>query len=155
MTRPQLEAGLRRLTDSLLGAMLGALVYAAWVLFVNWDAGHRIAMTAASFHWVMSTFLTYTGTGVMRQFYRLADRPRVGALLACGGGLLFTYALLISVHHAIGTPHIALTLAAGAIPTLVFCISYSSLLVRTEVTRIPCSAGRSAHVSKSASKCAS
>ena len=135
MSAPRLLPRLRRLVDSVVGAILGGAVYGAWVLYVNWDAGVRIAGTAAAAHWAMSTLLTYCGTGLMRRCYRLGSRPLEAILFACGGGLTLTYALLISVHLAIGTPHLALTLAAGVVPNLVFCISYVSLLLRTEPLR--------------------
>lgn len=135
MTGAQLLAGLRRIVDSVVGAILGGAVYGAWVLYVNWDAGLRIAGTAAAAHWAMSTALTYFGTGLMRRCYRVGSRPLDSALLACGGGLTLTYGLLVSVHLAIGTPHLALTLAAGVIPNVMFCVSYVSLLMRTEPLR--------------------
>lgn len=123
---------LRTVVDSFWGACLGALVYAAWAVWANWDAGAHIALRAGLTHWVMSTFLTYTGTGTMRQLHRLG-RGSVGAALLCfGGGLLYTYALLIGAHAVAGTAHIALTLAAGVIPNLLFCGSYALLLARTQ-----------------------
>lgn len=124
-------APLRRLTDSLWGAALGALCYAVWATAVNWDASPRAALTAGFAHFLMSTFLTYTGTALMRQFFRLGSNRIEGAVIAGLGGLGFTYALLIGVHYAIGTPHIWLTLAAGVIPTLLFSGGYALLLART------------------------
>lgn len=135
MNRQILALRLRRLTDSAWGAALGALFYAAWAVAVNWDGGRELAFTIGAAHWAMSAFLTYTGTGVMRQCFGLGTSKRVAAMLAIAGGLVFTYALLISVHHFIGTPHIALTLAAGALPTLMFCCSYALLLTRTAPLR--------------------
>lgn len=131
MTLPQFEQRARQLIDSFWGAVLGAGIYGAWATFANWDAGPRVAITVGLTHWVLSTFLTYTGTGVMRRCYPLGGGRIDGALIAFSGGLAFTYAVLLSVHHAIGTPHIALTLAAGVIPNLLFCGSYSLLLSRT------------------------
>jgi len=131
MNLPQFEQRARRLIDSFWGAVLGAGVYGAWATFANWDAGWQVALTVGLSHWLMSTFLTYTGTGVMRRCYRVGRGRLEGALLALTGGLSFTYVLLIALHHAIGTPHLALTLAAGVIPNLLFCSSYSLLLSRT------------------------
>ena len=127
----QWELRLRRLVDSALGAALGGLFYASWAVAVNWDSGPQRAFEIGAVHWCMSAFLTYTGTAVMRWFYSLGGQPPYSALLACCGGLGFTYSLLISVHSAIGTPHIALTLAAGVIPTFAFCCSYAVMLART------------------------
>ena len=124
-------ARLRRLTDGLAGAVLGGAVYAAWVAAVNWDAGIKIAFTAALAHWVMSTFITYTGTGWMRRMDALGSTAIERIALAFFGGLAFTYAVLISVHQALGTPHLALTLAAGVVPNLLFCGGYALLLART------------------------
>ena len=121
----------RALVDSFWGACLGAGVYAAWAVWANWDAGSHIALRAGLTHWVMSTFLTYTGTGTMRQLYRLFRGPTEAALFCFGGGLLYTYALLIAAHAAVGTAHIGLTLAAGVVPNLLFCSSYALLLSRT------------------------
>ncbi|MDP3857499.1 MAG: hypothetical protein Q8Q73_07040 [Stagnimonas sp.] len=123
---------LREVVDSFWGACLGAGVYAAWAVWANWDAGSHIALRAGLTHWAMSTFLTYTGTGTMRQLHRLGRGPDAAALLCFCGGLLYTYALLIGAHAWVGTAHIALTLAAGVIPTLLFCGSYALLLSRTQ-----------------------
>ena len=129
-----IEGQLRRLTDSWLGAMLGALVYAAWAVFANWSAGAPAALRIAAVHWVMSTLLTYYGTTIMRIFFGISGNALEGALLAFMCGLAFTYSILIAVHQAIGTPHIALTLAAGVIPTVLFCGGYALLLLRTSRT---------------------
>lgn len=126
-----IEARLRRLTDSWIGAMLGALVYAAWAVFANWSAGAPTALRIAAVHWVMSTLLTYYGTTIMRLFFGISGDALEGALIAFVCGLTFTYSVLIAVHQAIGTPHIALTLAAGVIPTVLFCGGYALLLLRT------------------------
>lgn len=131
MTRRSAALQLRRLTDSIWGAMLGALVYAAWAVFANWDFGMRIALTAGLVHWLASTVLTYTGTGVMRRCFAAVDRRLEGAVITFIGGLAYTYILLLAVHHLLGTPHIALTLAAGVIPNILFCSSYALLLART------------------------
>lgn len=128
---------LRAVVDSFWGACLGAAVYAAWAVWANWDAGRHIALAAGLTHWVASTFLTYTGTGVMRQLHRHA-RGAAGAMLLCfGGGLLYTYALLLGAHALVGTAHLALTLAAGVVPNLLFCGSYALLLSRTHALASP------------------
>lgn len=132
-----LERQLRRLADSFLGAMLGALVYAAWAVFANWPAGPKVAFTVGTAHWLASTFLTYTGTAVMRHFFALAIEKRDGALLAFASGLGFTYAVLLAVHHAVATPNLAFTLAAGVVPNLLFCGSYALLLARTAPASTP------------------
>lgn len=135
--RQQFSLRLRAVVDSFWGACLGAAVYAAWAVWANWDAGRHIALTAGLTHWATSTFLTYTGTGVMRQLHRRAHGT-VGAMLLCfGGGLLYTYALLFGAHALVGTAHIALTLAAGVVPNLLFCGSYALLLSRTHALVSP------------------
>ncbi len=131
MTRQSAALQLRRLTDSIWGAMLGALVYAAWAVFANWDFGAPIALRAGVVHWLASTVLTYTGTGVMRRCFAMMDRPLEAAVITFLGGMAYTYILLLVVHHLLGTPHIALTLAAGVIPNILFCGSYALLLART------------------------
>lgn len=122
----------RGLTDSLLGAALGALVYAAWAWWANHETGHEIALRAAAVHWVLSTLLTYFGTAWMRVFYALGQTPRSGGIFAFSGGLSLTYLILIVTHLLNGTPNIALTLAAGVIPTCLFCSAYALLLSRTQ-----------------------
>lgn len=118
--------------DSFWGACLGATAYAAWAIWANWDAGLHVALRAGLTHWAMSTFLTYTGTGTMRQLYRFG-RGRIEAAMLCfSGGLLYTYSLLIAAHVSVGTAHIALTLSAGVIPNIVFCGSYTLLRSRNQ-----------------------
>lgn len=131
MTRPELELQARRLIDSFWGAALGAAVYAAWAIFANWDAGLKVALSVGLAHWLTSTFLTYTGTGVMRRCFALGAHQTDRARIAFCCGLIYTYLVLVSVHHAIGTPHLMLTLAAGVIPNVLFCSSYALLLART------------------------
>ncbi len=126
-----IEAWLRRAADSFAGAVFGALVYAAWATFANWDAGAKLALGIGLSHWLTSTFITYSGTGVMRHFFAAATTPRDGAVLAFVAGLAYTYLVLLTVHYAIGTPHIPLTLLAGVIPNVLFCFSYALLLSRT------------------------
>ena len=130
--KSRLATRLRGATDSFWGACLGAGVYAAWAVWANWDAGERIAFTAGLTHWVVSTFLTYTGTGVMRRCYVRGPGAMEAAALSFCGGLAYTYALLLSAHSLVGTAHIALTLAAGVIPNILFCGSYTLLLSRTQ-----------------------
>lgn len=130
--KPSLAARLRRVTDSFWGACFGAGVYAAWAVWANWEAGERVAYTAGLTHWLVSTFLTYTGTGVMRRCYARGRRAAEAAALSFGGGLAYTYALLFGAHLLTGTAHIALTLAAGVIPNILFCSSYTLLLSRTQ-----------------------
>ncbi len=122
---------LRRLTDSLGGAMLGALVYAAWAVFANWPAGAPVALRAGCTHWLVSTALTYIDAANMRWFYGLATRRWLGMTLAFCAGLVLTYGVLIGAHLIVGTPNIALTLAAGALPNLAYCGGYVLLLSRT------------------------
>ncbi|MES2883230.1 MAG: hypothetical protein V4709_00375 [Pseudomonadota bacterium] len=131
MKHTVIEIWLRRAIDSFAGAVFGGLVYAAWATFANWDAGPRLALGIGLTHWLTSTFITYSGTGVMRQFFGAATTRRDGALLSFVAGLAYTYIVLLAVHYAIGTPHIPLTLAAGVIPNVLFCSSYALLLART------------------------
>lgn len=137
MSRRELEHMLRRAIDSIWGAMFGALVYAAWAVFANWDAGMHAALIIGATHWAASTFLTYTGTGVMRQCFVLATRRSEGMAYAFVGGLSYTYALLLAAHCMAGTPHLLLTLAAGVIPNVLFCGSYALLLSRTQAIAHP------------------
>src|SRR3546814_19848963 len=66
----------------------------------------------------------------MNHLYRLARRPRAGAIIAFCGSMTFTYTLLISVHTLIGTPHILLTITPGFIPTISFYVLYPLMLLR-------------------------
>jgi hypothetical protein len=124
-------AGLRALVESRSGAVLGAGVYAAWATAVNWDAGAAVALRAGAFHWVASALLTYWGTQAMRRCFAFGTTPPSRALSAFCGGMGLTYGVLFAVHGAIGTPHIALALAAGVLPTVAFCAGYAALLLRT------------------------
>lgn len=121
---------LRRLMDSVFGAVLGGACYGSWACFANWSAGAPAALRIGFTHFLMSTGLTLAGVAIMNRLFRLARVPLHGALLACCGSMSFTYSLLIGVHRLIGTPHILLTLAPGLIPTLSFCIAYPLLLLR-------------------------
>lgn len=122
---------LRQLTDGPLGAALAALVYGSWAAWANASAGTGVAVRVALTHAALSAALTGCGTAWMRGFYRWGRSPWVGAGLAFVGGLALTYTLLIGVHQLIGTPHLLLTLAAGLLPTVLFCGGYAWLLGRT------------------------
>ncbi|WP_051361907.1 hypothetical protein [Solimonas soli] len=121
---------LRRLMDSVFGAVLGGACYGSWATFANWSAGAPHALRIGVTHFAMSTGLTLSGVMIMNRLFALSRAPRLGAALAFGGSMAFTYALLIGVHALIGTPHILLTLAPGFVPTLSFCTLYSLLLLR-------------------------
>ncbi|NKF24030.1 hypothetical protein [Solimonas marina] len=121
---------LRRLMDSVFGAILGGACYGSWACFVNWSAGQDVAIRIGFTHFLMSTGLTLAGVKIMNFLFRLGRTPRLGACIAFSGSMAFTYTLLISVHHLIGTPHILITLAPGFIPTVSFCTVYPLLLLR-------------------------
>jgi hypothetical protein len=121
---------LRRLMDSVFGAILGGACYGSWATFANWSAGAAAALRIGATHFAMSTGLTLAGVAIMNHLFALSRDPRRGAVLAFGGSMAFTYTLLIGVHRLIGTPHILLTLAPGFIPTLSFCVLYPLLLLR-------------------------
>ena len=124
-------AALRRVVESRIGAVLGAGLYAVWASAVNWDAGAAVALRAGAFHWIASALLTWYGTQAMRRCFGFGATPLVRAASAFCGGMGLTYGVLVALHGAIGTPHIALALAAGVLPTILFCAGYSALLVRT------------------------
>lgn len=119
---------LHRLLDSRFGAVLGGAAYGGWAVFANWHAVGQAAWRIGGAHFAMSTALTWSGVRLMSWLFGLAAVPALGALLAGFGSLTATYALLLSVHWMIGTPHILLTLAPGLIPTVAFCLLYSLLL---------------------------
>ena len=121
---------LRRLMDSPLGAVLGGAAYGSWAVIANWSAGNAAALRIGAAHFAMSTGLTLAGVAVMNRLFALARRPEAGAGLAFCGSMALTYTLLISVHTALHTPQLLLTLAPGFIPTVSFCTLYSLLLLR-------------------------
>jgi hypothetical protein len=123
-------ARLHRLLDSWAGALLGALLYGGWACWANRSAGALHATGIGVAHAVMSFCLTLGGVKIMNLFFSLPSDPRAGALSAFAGSMTATYSLLVSVHLAIGTPHILLTLAPGLLPTAGFCLAYSLLLLR-------------------------
>lgn len=131
----QLSLRLRLLVESRTGAVLGAGVYAVWATAVNWDAGAAVALRAGAFHWIASALLTWWGTQAMRRCFdwggNRGGSPLARAACAFCGGMGLTYGVLIALHGLIGTPHIALALAAGVLPTVLFCAGYAALLVRT------------------------
>lgn len=131
MRNPSPLLRLKLLIDSFGGAVVGAGAYGAWATYVNWDSGSRVALGIGATHWLASTFLTYTGTGVMRRAFMLGSHEVGAVIVAAVGGLVYTYLVLLGIHLAIGTSHLLLTLAAGAIPNLLFCGSYALLLART------------------------
>lgn len=127
---------LRSLTDGPVGAALAALVYGSWAAWANVSAGTAVALRVALTHAALSATLTWCGTAWMRGFFRLGRSRSIGAVFAFGGGVALTYTLLIGVHQLIGTPFIALTLAAGLLPTLLFCGAYALLLSRTGLAAV-------------------
>lgn len=123
---------LHALIDSPLGAILGGLAYGLWAFAVNYHAGAENAWLIGVSHWSLSAFLTFFGVRVMRACYGLGSFPAMRLGLSFVGSMLFTYALLISVHRVLGTPEILLTLAPGILPTVGFASGYSLLLYREE-----------------------
>jgi hypothetical protein len=123
---------LHALIDSPLGALLGGGLYGAWAFAVNHHAGADNAWMIGLSHWSLSAFLTFFGVRIMRLCYGLGRWPLMSVACSFLGSMVFTYALLISVHTALGTPKILLTLAPGILPTIGFASGYSLLLYREE-----------------------
>lgn len=128
--RDRLLSRLFMLMDSPAGAALGALAYGAWAFFVNRHAGFPHAALIGMTHWMMSVVITIACVGLMRSLFGLARQPWLGAILSASGSLAATYSVLVGVHLWIGTPHIALTLAPGLLPTIGFAVVYTGLLLR-------------------------
>ena len=127
---------LHALIDSPLGALLGGAAYGAWAFAGNYHAGAENAWLIGLSHWSLAAFLTFAGVRIMRACYHLGYRlgglPAMRLASSFCGSMLFTYALLLSVHTALGTPEILLTLAPGILPTIGFAGGYSLLLFREE-----------------------
>lgn len=128
--RDRMLRRLYRLMDSFLGAVLGGLCYGLWAFAVNLRGGLPHALLIGGAHWAMSVFLTWYSVTLMRTLFWLPRDRHAGAALAASGSLIVTYSLLISVHRALGNPHILMTLAPGLLPTLGFVAVYTSLLLR-------------------------
>src|SRR5688572_23904873 len=101
-----LATRLRVILDGPVGAVLGGSVYGAWATFANAFLGLHAALRIGFTHFLMCAGITYGSVNVMRRLYRLADTPWGGFWMALCGTLLLTYSILVSVHLAIGTPHI-------------------------------------------------
>ena len=134
-TRGVILQRIRWLADSWFGAVLGAAAYGAWAVWANWSEGPMQAFRIGCAHWLASAFLTYCGTYVMRQLFGQRNTV-VAGVRSIGGGLLFTYGILLLVHTLVNTQHILLTLAPGLVPNVLFCVGYTALLSRTQ-TNIP------------------
>ena len=128
--RDRLLRGLYPLMNSFLGAVLGGLCYGLWAFAVNLPSGLPHALLIGTAHWTMSVFLTWYSVSLMRTLFWLPRDRHAGAVLAASGSLVLTYTLLISVHRALGNPHILMTLAPGFLPTLGFVVVFTSLLLR-------------------------
>jgi hypothetical protein len=122
---------IRGLMDGVPGAVLGSLVYGAWAVYANWNAGVATALRTGALHWMLSAFLTYFGTAIMRFFYGHPRSPLSGGVKAFCGGMAFSYSILLLVHWLNNTPFILLTLAAGIVPNALFCSIYATLLAKT------------------------
>lgn len=130
LMRDRVLTRLFKLMDRPLGAVFGAMAYGFWAFFINRHAGLPNATLIGVCHWLVSVVLTISCVTLMRTLFRLAERPRNGALLAVAGDLTLTYTLLVGVHLWIGTPNIFWTLAPGVLPTIAFAALYASLLMR-------------------------
>lgn len=126
-----LVARLRVVVDGPIGAVLGGSVYGAWATFANAFLGMHAALRIGVTHFLMCAGLTWGSVNVMRRLFGLASTPWGGFWMAFCGTLLITYTLLISVHLALGTPHILWTLTPGILPTVGFSLFYATLLRRT------------------------
>lgn len=125
------RARLREWTGGPVGAAAGAVAYGAWALYVNWPAGASSAARSALAHALLSAVLTSSSTATMRRLFSVGRGPRARRLLAIGGGLAFTYAVLLGVHCSVGTMRVLATLAPGAFGNVAFCVGYVALLDRT------------------------
>jgi hypothetical protein len=122
---------LHRWLDGPLGALIGGAAYGSWACYANLSAGSQRAILIGLVHCATSFTLTLSGVKVMNALYAWARSPWRGASAFCGS-LALTYASLMVVHTALGTPHILLTLAPGLLPTIGFCFGYTLLLFRRD-----------------------
>lgn len=125
------SARLRVILDGPIGAVLGGGVYGAWAVYANAFLGLHAALRIGFIHFLMCAGITYGSVVVMRWLFGLASTPWGGFWTAFCGELAITYALLVSVHLAIGTPRILWTLTPGFLPTIAFSFFYATLLRRT------------------------
>jgi hypothetical protein len=117
--------------DGPIGAVLGGAVYGAWAIYANALLGLPAALRIGFIHFLMCAGITYASVTVMRWLFGLASTPWGGFWTALLGELAITYAILVSVHLAIGTPRILWTLTPGFAPTIAFSFFYATLLRRT------------------------
>jgi hypothetical protein len=135
-----LAARLRVILDGPVGAVLGGAVYGAWATYVNAVLGLSAALLIGFTHFLMSAGITYASVNLMRCLFGFGSTPWGGFWIAFCGDLALTYAILVGVHLAIGTPHILWTLTPGFIPTIAFALFYATLLRRTMPVSTPVAA---------------
>lgn len=120
----------RRFLGSGLGALLGALLLAAWAAWVNLDAGPAQALRSGLGQFALTAALTWLDARAMDFLFVRCGKGWPGAIAASSGSLAGTYALVIYTHHQLDTPHIFFTLLPGLLPTICYTLVYTALLLR-------------------------
>lgn len=118
------EPHARSLVRALSLATAGSAAYGGWAAFANSDHGARAAwsagLTQAGMSFVTTFFLTLLGDWILRRFSRARSQIAAAALVTPGA----IAAVLASVHTAVRTPNVLLTIAPSVIGGTVFCVAY-------------------------------
>ena len=126
----ELKRARGRFVRSLASAVGGFALYGSWGYLANRGVGVDIARRVGLLQGTFSFVVTLTSALIIEAVYARLGRvaPTVAACLA------FTYALMVTVHTLVGTPHLLVTIAPGLVVTAVFVTMYTLGLARRDAT---------------------
>ena len=118
------------LAESAVVAVLSALGFIAWGLWVNWDYGMASRVQVALTQGGISLVATFSSTELLRVVARCLAGVRWRRLLTGSMGWILINGLVFFAHWIFGTPEILKTMAVGMVGGVFFCGFYAVRLSR-------------------------
>ncbi len=120
----------KRPHDSAWMAILAALAFIVWGLWVNWEYGWTARIQVALTQGAISLVSTYYAAELVVWLARKFEKSQRPLLWTGSLSYLMIYALIWMVHVLAGTPELLNTMLPGMITGVVFCFGYGWRVIR-------------------------
>ncbi len=106
-------------------AVIAALGFIAWGLWVNWDYGWGTRLQVAMTQGIISLVSTYYSAELVVWMVQKFHLQRLTVFKAGLASYLIIYALVWAGHFISGTPELLVTMLPGMITGIFFCFGYA------------------------------
>ena len=110
--------------------MIAFAIWGTWAFFANAGHGYMPAIVAGLAQGLQSALSTFFGTAFIEWLYSKLKQRRYAVVVITAVSTSSSFVFMFSVHYALGTPEILLTIAPVNFMALVYCFSYSASLAR-------------------------